>query len=753
MNIDSKLLLIGLSLLLLAPASCPRRPPPEVALDDATLARHATIGPFQAQAARVINDSDAAFAEKLRLASGARSSIDMLYYVYHDDYSSAVFSKALLAAVSRGVDVRLLVDYNKCYRYLDYYTMLEKEAASGPGSLEVRLYNRPTRRLIEDAVYMTLGCSEVESEGGDDCDDRKFETIERAFAEEGEITNLNLANSGLFLSGLYAWRPQAVALAVVDGQNLDLDALKGGAQGSGERLESVKKLARIYWRSRNGHVFKRVVNQIKLALVYLRYGRQIRQLKETVTSLLPIGRSGERGGWRDWEHQSDYLHHKLLLVDGEELLTGGRNIGDQYHLRPHPLLEGHRSFADAEIYLELDGEQGREFRRTFDQLWDFRLMVAATAEVRQHAPNDFVANRPAFEAAAAICAGAAEAERETCVDREFAARALDLEGREATRRDELSRQASKYETDYSPAPEEAVPAIFEVDPGARMYYLEDLPWDKDLPPAERTRLYGARGLEEEATGKYLHLLWRRSLTNACLSSSAGAPQRVILHNAYYLPPATLLRAAGWMVDGTLDCRHVRVQVLSNSMETTNFQVINPVGNLGIKAFTDFYRQQGDPEKRARFEFWEYRVRPENESFTLHTKVSILGDDVLVGSANLDVRSYIMDTNNGVLIRDAPGLRDAYTAFVDAQLADPRTVTDLGASLRETSLEEVKSEELRRLSDFVGSFGIAERLSPEQQALLEGVYATILNQVYDLTYAVLSGDEAAIDRYNRLFQLL
>ena len=76
-------------------------------------------------------------------------------------------------------------------------------------------------------------------------------------------------------------------------------------------------------------------------------------------------------------------------------------------------------------------------------------------------------------------------------------------------------------------------------------------------------------------------------------------------------------------------------------------------------------------------------------------------------ANLDVRSYMMDTNNGVLIRGAPSLRDAYTAFVDAQLADPRTVTDLGASLRETSLEEVKSGELRRLSDFVGALSPAK----------------------------------------------
>ena len=113
----------------------------------------------------------------------------------------------------------------------------------------------------------------------------------------------------------------------------------------------------------------------------------------------------------------------------------------------------------------------------------------------------------------------------------------------------------------------------------------------------------------------------------------------------------------------------------------------------------------------------------------------------------------MDTNNALLIRGAPGLRDAYLDLADAQLADPRTVTDLGASLGSISAEELKAQELRRLRDFVGSFGAVEGLSAEQQALLEGLYATVLSQVYDLTHAILRGDEAAIDRYNRLFKLV
>ncbi len=769
MTTNAKLLLTALCLVLLAPSCRSSCKAPEATLDDATLERHASIGPFQPRAARVITDNDAAFAEKLRLVESARSSIDMLYFIYHDDYTSSAFSRALLAAAARGVDVRLIIDYNTNYRHLDLYTMLEKEAADGPGSIQIRLYNRPTRRIVEDAVYMTIGCSEVLEADGEagsraDCDQGKFDFIKNAFAEEDaelaglNISNLNIASSGLFLSGLLGRQPRAMALAVVEGQDLDLEALKGSAQGSEDRAESLKKLARTYWRSRHGPLLRRVGNKIKLAFAHLRYGSEIKELRGALTSLLPLGKSEQRGGWQDWEYQSDFLHQKLLLIDGERLLTGGRNIGDSYHMRPNPMLEGEFFFADTEIYVELAGEEGREFRDVYDRLWNFRQMVASTAEVRQHAPNDFITNYDALDAAEEACASAPEEQREACADRELAARALSLEDREAAQREEMLHSAAEYDSGYSPASADAAPATpsagtFEVDPGARLAYLENVPYDKDQAPTERKRLYGGLGLREDATGKYLHLLWRRGLTNACLASSADAPRRVLLLNPYYLPPAALLRAAGWMVDGTLDCRHVTVQVLTNSIATNNFKVINPLAHLGLKAFSEFYHQQGDPEKRAAFDFYEYLAKPEIPNFTLHSKVSILGDDVIVGSANIDARSYMMDANNGILVRDAPGLRRSYTDFLDAQLADPRIVARLDEYLRSTSREDMRSEKLRDLRELVASFGVDERLSAAQQASLEGLFGKVLDQVYDLTHAVLRGEEEAIDQYNRLLKFL
>jgi len=156
-------------------------------LDDSAIDRQASVDLFRPAKARVILDNDEAFSTKLRMVANARSSIDMIYYVYWDDYSSSVFSEAVLAAVARGVDVRLLVDYATNYPKLDLFSMLEDSAAGGPGSLQVRFYNRPTRQVVKDAAFMTMGCPPAPDEAAEaekGCDERKTEAIEGAFAGE-----------------------------------------------------------------------------------------------------------------------------------------------------------------------------------------------------------------------------------------------------------------------------------------------------------------------------------------------------------------------------------------------------------------------------------------------------------------------------------------------------------------------------------------------------------------------------------------
>lgn len=741
-------------------------------LDDSAIDRQASVDLFRPEKARLILDNDKAFATKLGLVESAASSIDMIYYVYWDDYSSSVFSEAVLAAVARGVDVRLLVDYATNYPKLDLFSMLEDAAAGGPGSLRIRFYNRPTRQIVKDAAFVTMGCPPAPAgaaEAGKDCDERKTEAIERAFAGETiggrpvtlNISNLNVGKSGLFLSGWYSGRHDVMALAVSEGQGLDFAELTGTggeSAASGEHLESLKKLAVTYWRSRSGPRFQQLTNKLKLSVAMLLYGGKIDKLKDSLSEYLPIRAGGEDRDWRDWEYLTDYLHQKLLLVDGEAVVLGGRNVGDSYHLtassvHPHPLLGEHELFYDTDLYAELPENGGAPFREAFDRLWDFEAMVASLADVRRHAPNDFVANRAAFSEAEKECAEEPEDTRQDCIDRAFAAKALSVEERLAAQRRQLAENAEHYRAHYSPeAPALIAAPSFEIDAEARLAYLENVPFNKELPAAERVRTYGSWGTEETQAGKYLTRLWRDGMAEACARATAENPRRVVFVNAYYLPPANVLRQAARMIDGDLDCRHVTVQVLTNSAATSNFKVINLVAHHGIKAFSEFYRKH-DSGRGAKFEFYEIREHPQAEHFCLHSKVTVLGDDVIVGSANADVRSYMMDANNGMLIRGAPGFRDRYLAFVDSLIGDPERVEDVGARVRSTSREAMKEEHLRGFRELVSAFGLDAKLNEEQQQAFEEVFLGVLDEVYSLTQGVLEGRDGAVDNYNRLFKVL
>lgn len=118
--------------------------------------------------------------------------------------------------------------------------MMELEGNAGQGSLSVRFYNRPTKNIVQDAVYLTMGCGQdATPRQPGQCSTEKFATIDRLFAEERidgqpvgarNISNLNIGNSGLFLSGLYAKRPDVVALAVQQGQDIDVEKSTNNGQ-------------------------------------------------------------------------------------------------------------------------------------------------------------------------------------------------------------------------------------------------------------------------------------------------------------------------------------------------------------------------------------------------------------------------------------------------------------------------------------------------------------------------------------------
>lgn len=80
-----------------------------------------------------------ALAARLLLAGRAERSIDLQYYIWHDDVSGRLLLRALHDAAKRGVRVRLLVDDNGVPGMDDIFSAL-----SAADNLEVRIFN-PSR--------------------------------------------------------------------------------------------------------------------------------------------------------------------------------------------------------------------------------------------------------------------------------------------------------------------------------------------------------------------------------------------------------------------------------------------------------------------------------------------------------------------------------------------------------------------------------------------------------------------------------
>ncbi|MDO4440676.1 MAG: phospholipase D family protein [Moraxella sp.] len=97
----------------------------------------------------MLADSRDAFLARLSLVEFAQDSLDVQYYIYHDDISGRLFSQRLLAAADRGVRVRLL---------LDDHTMAGMDGVlktlDNHDNIEVRLFNPYMQRVFRPLGYL-----------------------------------------------------------------------------------------------------------------------------------------------------------------------------------------------------------------------------------------------------------------------------------------------------------------------------------------------------------------------------------------------------------------------------------------------------------------------------------------------------------------------------------------------------------------------------------------------------------------------
>ena len=91
-----------------------------------------------------------AFAARVLLARAARRSLDVQYYIWHQDLSGTLMLEAMLHAAERGVRVRLLLDDNGIAGMDDVLAALDRHP-----NIEVRLFNPGVIRRGKAIGYAT----------------------------------------------------------------------------------------------------------------------------------------------------------------------------------------------------------------------------------------------------------------------------------------------------------------------------------------------------------------------------------------------------------------------------------------------------------------------------------------------------------------------------------------------------------------------------------------------------------------------
>jgi phosphatidylserine/phosphatidylglycerophosphate/cardiolipin synthase-like enzyme len=242
----------------------------------------------------------------------------------------------------------------------------------------------------------------------------------------------------------------------------------------------------------------------------------------------------------------------------------------------------------------------------------------------------------------------------------------------------------------------------------------------------------------------------------CALATPQHPKQVVIHNAYVLMPSRMAAQLGRMLTGQSDCRHVTVTILTNSRDTTDLSVENQINSHVLAALLDNVATSRDPTRAATFRYYEYQRRTNEPLETLHSKIWVLGDSIFVGSANADLRSFMMDANNGILIQNAPALVSQYLAFINRIRGDGTLVKELGKSFTPAARDKLFAEDLSSIRRSVDNSRLAPYLSDARWAVVASRFRRIVDQAFALTQMILRGgaeSRSAGEKFDTRFKMI
>ena len=98
----------------------------------------------------LLDDSHEAFLARLSLAASAQKTLDVQYYIWHDDTTGHLLMQSLYQAAKRGVRVRLLLDDNNIGGMDDLLASVNAHP-----NIEIRLFNPFMQRTFRPLGYLS----------------------------------------------------------------------------------------------------------------------------------------------------------------------------------------------------------------------------------------------------------------------------------------------------------------------------------------------------------------------------------------------------------------------------------------------------------------------------------------------------------------------------------------------------------------------------------------------------------------------
>lgn len=290
-------------------------------------------------------------------------------------------------------------------------------------------------------------------------------------------------------------------------------------------------------------------------------------------------------------------HRKMIIVDGEEAITGGRNIADAYFG-----LDRSKNFIDLDLWVE--GEIAGVMEESFEAFWNSKYSRPAAAP-RAPRPFDYLG---------------------------YPISSLRRDSRQRERRLEAARR--KY---LDPEPlREYRERIREAagEPAGRypVHRVEDIAFCSDRP---------------ENPG------FHRVVAEAIFDRLNRAEEPLRIMAPYFIPLRRKEREIGDLLEGGIE-----LEVLGNSRFSYDDvisigYVIESSARSLVREGLKFYGYSGQPPPGERLPRDDYR---RGVYWEFHAKAAVLGSgSVMIGSYNFNPRSKIFNSETAIFIEDSPEL--------------------------------------------------------------------------------------------------